>query len=228
MHASISLRIGLLASSFVLALSMTATAQQNIEKLKQMKVSGTDPNIPPVPQTGKNADAIRENLKRIKLPPGFKIELYAIVPDARHMAVAPSTNMLFVGTRKTTVWAVTDRNSDGVADEVKPFAPSLKFHVPNGVCWTKDGFLIVAEHNRVLNFPAAEFFYEGADVAVIEVVPQGKLIPRRRGVVQPRRAHLPRRARTACSTSRSASRTTCSRATSWRCTRSWASAASCA
>ncbi|MGA8053927.1 MAG: PQQ-dependent sugar dehydrogenase [Burkholderiales bacterium] len=154
-----------------------ASAQTNIEKLKQFKVSGTDLNIPPVPQTGKNADAINENLKRIKLPPGFRIELFAIVPDARHMAIAPSTNMLFVGTRKTTVWAVTDRNSDGVADEVKPFAPSLKFSNPNGVCWTKDGFLIVAEHNRVLNFPAAEFFYEGPDVAVIEVVPQGQLIP---------------------------------------------------
>jgi glucose/arabinose dehydrogenase len=149
----------------------------NIEKLKQMKVSGTDLNIAPVPQTGRNADAIRENLKRVKLPPGFRIDLYAIVPDARHMAVAPSTNMLFVGTRKTTVWAVTDRNSDGIADEVKPFAPSLKFNVPNGVCFTPDGFLVVVEHNRVLNFPAAEFFYEGPDVAVIEVVPQGKLIP---------------------------------------------------
>ncbi|MFZ5508671.1 MAG: PQQ-dependent sugar dehydrogenase [Pseudomonadota bacterium] len=152
-------------------------AEQNIEKLKRFSVSGTDLNIPPVPQTGTNADAIRENLKRVKLPPGFRIDLYAIVPDARHMAVAPSTNMLFVGTRKTAVWAVTDRNSDGVADEVKQFAPSLNFKVPNGVCWTRDGFLIVVEHNRVLNFPAAEFFYEGPDVAVIEVVPQGKLIP---------------------------------------------------
>jgi glucose/arabinose dehydrogenase len=85
--------------------------------------------------------------------------------------------MLFVGTRKTTVWAVTDRNSDGVADEVKSFAPSLKFTNPTGVCWTRDGFLIVTEHNRVLNFPAAEFFYEGPDVAVIEVVPQGQLVP---------------------------------------------------
>jgi glucose/arabinose dehydrogenase len=75
------------------------------------------------------------------------------------------------------VWAVTDRDSDGAADEVKSFAPSLKFTNPNGVCWTKDGFLVVVEHNRVLNFPAAEFFYEGPDVAVIEVVPQGKLIP---------------------------------------------------
>lgn len=96
-----------------------AAAEQNIEKLKRFSVSGTDLNIPPVPQTGKNADAIRENLKHIKLPPGFRIDLYAVVPDARHMAVAPSTNMLFVGTRKTAVWAVTDRNSDGVADEVK-------------------------------------------------------------------------------------------------------------
>ncbi len=168
--------LGLLAAS--IATAATAQARpDNLSTLKQMKVATTDLNIPVVPQEGRNANAIRENLKRVKLPPGFKIDLFAVVPDARHMAVAPSTNMLFVGTRKTTVWAVTDRNSDGVADEVKSFAPSLKFTNPNGVCWTKDGFLIVAEHNRVLNFPAAEFFYEGPDVAVIEVVGQGKLIP---------------------------------------------------
>ncbi|MDP1533700.1 MAG: PQQ-dependent sugar dehydrogenase, partial [Rubrivivax sp.] len=165
------------AAALCCALAWPAAAQSNIDKLKQMKVATTDLNIPVVPQEGRNANAIRENLKRVKLPPGFSIDLYAVVPDARHMAVAPSTNMLFVGTRKTTVWAVTDRNSDGVADEVKSFAPSLKFTNPNGVCWTKDGFLIVAEHNRILNFPAAEFFYEGPDVAVIEVVGQGKLIP---------------------------------------------------
>ena len=169
-----------IASAVCALISVSAQAQSgkdNLKTLQQMKVATADLNIPPVPQEGKNADAIRNNLKKIKLPPGFKIELYAIVPDARHMAVAPSTNMLFVGTRKTRVWAVTDRNGDGVADEVKAFAPSLNFKVPNGVCWTRDGFLIVAEHNRVLNFPAAEFFYEGPDVAVIEVVPQGKLIP---------------------------------------------------
>jgi glucose/arabinose dehydrogenase len=171
-----------LAQFAVMALAVSAAfgvaAQaQNLEKLKQFKVSGTDLNIKPVEQGGTNAAAIKKNLEKIKLPPGFKIDLYAVVPDARHMAVAPSANMLFVGTRKTTVWAVTDRNGDMTADEVKPFAPSLNFKVPNGVCWTKDGFLIVVEHNRVLNFPAAEFFYEGPDVAVIEVVPQGKLVP---------------------------------------------------
>jgi glucose/arabinose dehydrogenase len=165
------------ASLFVASNAFAQARPDNLSTLKQMKVATTDLNIPTVAQTGRNADAIRDNLKKVKLPPGFKIELYAIVPDARHMAVAPSTNMLFVGTRKTAVWAVTDRNGDGVADEVKSFAPSLNFKVPNGVCWTRDGFLIVAEHNRILNFPAAEFFYEGPDVAVIEVVAQGKLIP---------------------------------------------------
>lgn len=82
--------------------------RDNIAKLKQIQVSGTDLTIPPVPQQGRNADAIRARLKRVRLPPGFRIELFAVVPDARHMAVAPSTNMVFVGTRKTTVWAVAD------------------------------------------------------------------------------------------------------------------------
>jgi len=170
------LAIALLAAATAATVAAQA-GRDNLATLKQFKVASTDLNIPVVPQEGRNAEAIRANLKHIKLPPGFKIDLYAVVPDARHMAVAPSTNMLFVGTRKTRVWAVTDRNGDGYADEVKAFAPSLNFKVPNGVCWTRDGFLIVVEHNRVLNFPAAEFFYEGPDVAVIEVVPQGQLVP---------------------------------------------------
>ena len=169
--------LGLVSLANLAVAQAPATAPANLDKLKQMKVATADLNIPVVAQTGANADAIKENLKRVKMPPGFKIALYAVVPDARHMAVAPSTNMLFVGTRKTTVWAVTNRNSGEAATEVKSFAPSLKFSNPNGVCWTKDGFLVVTEHNRVLNFPAAEFFYEGPDVAVIEVVGQGKLIP---------------------------------------------------
>jgi glucose/arabinose dehydrogenase len=172
------IRLATLAAAVALAApAARAQAPANLDKLKQFKVSGTSLDIPTVPQGGPRADAIRANLARVKLPPGFRIDLYAIVPDARMMAVAPSTNMLFVGTRKTTVWAVTDRTSAGRADEVKPFAPSLQLKVPNGVCFTRDGFLLVVEHNRILNFPAAEFFYESPDVAVIEVVGQGKLIP---------------------------------------------------
>jgi len=77
----------------------------------------------------------------IKLPAGFKIDLYAIVPDARHMAVGPNAGVVFVGTRKNNVYAVTDRDKDRVADEVKQFAPSVSFKIPNGVCFSRDGVL---------------------------------------------------------------------------------------
>ena len=142
-----------------------------------MQPTGIGQAIPTIPQAGPNAEAIKRNLQKIKLPPGFEIALYAIVPDARHLAVAPNTNVTFVSTRKTAVWAVTDRTSSGTASEVKEFAPSIAKKAPDGICWTKDGFLIVVELNRILTFPAADFFYENPDVAVGEVVPQGKLVP---------------------------------------------------
>jgi glucose/arabinose dehydrogenase len=93
------------------------------------------------------------------------------------MAVGPSTGVVFVGTRKNNVYVVTDRDKDRVADEVKQFAPSVEFKIPNGVCFSRDGVLYVAEQNRVLQFPAAEFFYEGPDVAAFIVAKQGDLIP---------------------------------------------------
>jgi glucose/arabinose dehydrogenase len=168
-------------SALVLAWAASAHAQAptagNLEKLSDFKTTGTPMDIPQVPQTGAKADAIKKNLARIKLPRGFKIGLYAIVPDARHIAVGPQGVVTFVGTRKSKVWAVTDRDKDRVADEVKEFAPSISFAIPNGVCFSRDGFLFIAEQNRVLVFPAAEFFYEGPDVAAFVVVKQGELIP---------------------------------------------------
>jgi glucose/arabinose dehydrogenase len=152
-------------------------ADPTLQQLEDFRSTATNLEIPNVPQEGRNADQIRKNLESIKLPPGFKIDLYAIVPDARHMAVGANAGVVFVGTRKTRVYAVTDRTRARVADEVKLFAPSVQFRVPNGVCLSRDGILYIVEQNRVLDFPAAEFFYESPDTAVEQVVPQGKLIP---------------------------------------------------
>ena len=153
-----------------------AAVPDNLEKLSNFQTTGvTDFTF--IEQTGPFADGIRRNLERIKLPDGFKIELYAVVPDARHMAVGPQGIVTFVGTRKDKVWSVTDRNKDRVADEVKDFAPSLRFSIPNGPCFSRDGFLYIAEQNRVLLFPAAEFFYESPDVAAFNLVAKGELIP---------------------------------------------------
>jgi glucose/arabinose dehydrogenase len=148
----------------------------NLERLSTFRQTGTAEPAP-INQAGRRADAIRRNLERVKLPDGFRIDLYALVPDARHMAVGPNAGVVFVGTRKTKVYAVTDRDKDRIADEVKEFAPSVAFKIPNGVCFSRDGMLYVAEQNRVLVFPAAEFFYEGPDVAAFNVVKQGELIP---------------------------------------------------
>jgi glucose/arabinose dehydrogenase len=168
-------------SALALAFASPVVAQPsptvgNLEKLGNFRQTGT-PEMAHIPQSGPKAEAIKKSLAKIKLPSGFKIELYALVPDARHIAVGPQGIVTFVGTRKSKVWSVTDRAKARVADEVKEFAPSIAFKIPNGVCFSKDGFLFIAEQNRVLVFPAAEFFYEGPDVAAFQVVKQGDLIP---------------------------------------------------
>ena len=160
------------ASALVLAFAAPGFAQPqptagNLEKLGNFQQTGTV-ELAHIPQTGAKAEAIKKNLAKIKLPRGFKIGLYALVPDARHIAVGPQGIVTFVGTRKSKVWSVTDRAKARVADEVKEFAPSIAFKIPNGVCFSQDGFLFIAEQNRVLAFPAAEFFYEGPDVAAFE------------------------------------------------------------
>ena len=153
-------------------------AQNSVDTLGRMATTGASPNIPLVPQTGTEADAIKRTLTKIKLPPGFHIALYAMVPDARQIAVGPQGVVTFVGTRKTKVWAVTDRGRTGTASEVKEFAPTIAKDLPNAACFSRDGMLYVVEQNRVLQYAAAEFFYESPDVAVSQVVPQGQLIPK--------------------------------------------------
>ena len=158
------------------AFGQGADVPDNLDKLSNFQSTGvTDFQF--VEQGGDYAAGIKKTLEGITLPDGFKIELYAVVPDARHMAVGPQGVVVFVGTRKDKVWSVTDRNKDRVADEVKDFAPSLTFTIPNGVCFSPDGFLYIAEQNRVLLFPAAEFFYESPDVAAFELVKKGELVP---------------------------------------------------
>ena len=123
----------LAASAAVLFVSAAAFAQNNpsnLEKLGEFKTTGASPNIPTIPQGGAKAAALKKNLEKIKLPHGFHIGLYAIVPDARHMAVGPQGIVTFVGTRKAQVYAVTDRSKSGVAEEVKPFASTIDLVIP--------------------------------------------------------------------------------------------------
>jgi len=92
-------------------------------------------------------------LDTIKLPPGFRISLYADnVPGARSMALSPD-GTLFVGTRADKVYALPNRNRGKRTDEVVTVASGLD--TPNGVAF-RDGALYVAEVSRILRFDDIE------------------------------------------------------------------------
>ncbi|MGH7549548.1 MAG: PQQ-dependent sugar dehydrogenase [Gemmatimonadota bacterium] len=89
-------------------------------------------------------------LDTIRLPDGFRISLYARVPNARSMTLSPN-GVLYVGTREGNgeVYAVTDQDGDGTGDQVVTIAEGL--NVPNGVAW-REGSLYVAEISRILRY----------------------------------------------------------------------------
>ena len=90
-------------------------------------------------------------IDKLKVPPGFKIELWASgMANARSMTESPS-GTIFVGTRFAgNVYAVV--NKDGKR-EVKTIAKGL--HRPNGVAFV-NGSLYVAELSRIIRFDNIE------------------------------------------------------------------------
>lgn len=129
------------------AVATGAAKSTTMDKLEDFKSTGSA-TLVPVPQGGEKADAIRKNLQSVKLPPGFKISLYALVPDARMIAVGPQGVVTYVSTRKDKIYTLTDRGHTGSAGDVREFAPTIKFNNPNGICFSKDGFLFSVEQNR--------------------------------------------------------------------------------
>ena len=169
-------------TSFVFTMLMctnvfAAGDESNIAKLSGFKTTGTAAGEV-IPQNTQYAANVKNNIiSKINLPAGFKIELFAVVPDARHMAISRNKAAVWIGTRKTRVWQATDRDMDNVADTVEQFSPSVSFDIPNGPCYSDDGHLYIAERNRVLWFPAAEYFMESPDTVAIPIIAQGDLIP---------------------------------------------------
>lgn len=115
-------------------------------------------------------------LPRIQMPPGFQIEVFAMAPYARHLAVSPS-GRVWVGTVRTDVWEAVDADQDGQAEQVTRFAPGIRLDVPNGPCLSPEGDLYLAERNRVLWFPEADQVSQNPQARAVPLVEQGALIP---------------------------------------------------
>ncbi|MBA2249707.1 MAG: sorbosone dehydrogenase family protein [Chitinophagaceae bacterium] len=90
-------------------------------------------------QAGNAAAETPPGLDKIKLPPGFKISLFAKVPHARSMCLSPN-GTLFIGNKDgENVYAITIK--DGVAGKIYTIASGL--NTPNGVAF-KDGSLYIS------------------------------------------------------------------------------------
>jgi glucose/arabinose dehydrogenase len=89
-------------------------------------------------------------VRRIQLPPGFRIELYATgVPNARSLTLGTG-DTVFVGSRRAgKVYALVEGRRQDKAGEVITIARGLD--TPNGVTF-HDGSLYVAEVSRVLRY----------------------------------------------------------------------------
>lgn len=92
-------------------------------------------------------------LRNIHLPAGFQLQVYADnVPGARSMALG-AQGTLFVGTRSTSVYAISGSPDTGLKPTVRTIASKL--NMPNGVAF-RDGALYVAEINRILRYDDIE------------------------------------------------------------------------
>lgn len=100
-----------------------------------------------------NIEGVKNNLSKLNVPAGFKVDVYAEVPGARQMTLG-TTGTVFVGTRGKHVYAVVDKNKDHKADSVISLMDDL--NIGNGVAM-HDGFLYVAEQNRIARYAAPDF-----------------------------------------------------------------------
>lgn len=99
-----------------------------------------------------NACSASLPLDKIKLPPGFRIEVYAEIPEARSLAVSPS-GTVFVGSRGAGDVHAVSPGGQGRSGRVHRIASGLDS--PNGVAF-RDGSLYVAEVSRILRYDGIE------------------------------------------------------------------------
>jgi glucose/arabinose dehydrogenase len=97
--------------------------------------------------------ATEYQLNKIQLPPGFKISVFAEIPNARSMCWG-TNGTLFIGNREEDkVYAAKDTNRDGRADQI--FVIDKNLNKPCGVAF-RNGSLFVAEVSRILRYDDIE------------------------------------------------------------------------
>jgi len=141
-----------LYSALILSIALCSTACSKNENF-----ADSETPVEEVAEVKKVVAAIPDHnlpLETIKLPEGFKLDLYnSDVPNARQMALSDA-GTLFVGTRKEgVVYALQDQDSDGYAETKFVIAKDLR--MPSGLVF-HEGDLYVGAVSKILKFPEVE------------------------------------------------------------------------
>ena len=113
------------------------------------------------------SEKLRETIAdHIKLPEGFKVALYAVLPGARSMVLS-DRGTLFVGTGglgspMNVVYALRDKNKNLQIEDSEIHIFSQDLENPNGVAF-KNGDLYVAERNKLRKFPNIDTWLDEND-----------------------------------------------------------------
>lgn len=98
-----------------------------------------------------SANIQAQELDKLVMPEGFSIEVYARVPNARQMSLGDN-GTVYVGSRNRAggrIFAITDDNRDGKADDVVAITGGLK--TPTGLTF-HNGDLYVGAISRIYKF----------------------------------------------------------------------------
>jgi glucose/arabinose dehydrogenase len=127
---------------------------------------------PAGPALPTSMEDLQKNLAKVKLPKGFKIEVYAQgVPSARQMAWGDK-GTLFVGSfSAASVYAIVDNNGK---KEVKTILKDMT--MPTGIAF-RDGALYVADIHQILKYENAEANLDKMPAAKVVYNDMPKFIP---------------------------------------------------
>lgn len=105
-------------------------------------------------QAEEDAPALHEKLSLLQLPPGFQVRILADgVENARQLALGDQGTVFAGSLQAGKIHAITDEDSDGVANTIWQIADGLK--MPSGLEF-RDGALYVGDLNRILRYDGIE------------------------------------------------------------------------
>jgi len=129
--------------------------------------------IPGITMTRASFEMEPQFLERLKVPDGFKVNLYAAgLGRARAMAVMPNGDLLVTVPGRRVLRLKADADGDGRADGVETLLDDLK--APHGLL-LDEGWLYVAESGDVVrvSYDAAQGRVTGAPERLAAEIPEG-------------------------------------------------------